>query len=63
MVLANLGYALIAMHTAAALFHHYVIRDNALLLMMPQKKRADPSQAPMPAPEISRPPPANPERI
>ncbi|ACR69832.1 cytochrome b [Edwardsiella ictaluri] len=37
-VLANLGYALIAMHTAAALFHHYVIRDNALLLMMPQKK-------------------------
>lgn len=37
-VLANIGYALIGLHTAAALFHHYVIRDNALLLMMPHKK-------------------------
>jgi cytochrome b561 len=32
---ANIGYALIAVHTAAALFHHYVVRDNALVRMLP----------------------------
>lgn len=36
--LANMGYALIALHAAAALYHHYIIKDNALLLMMPKKK-------------------------
>jgi cytochrome b561 len=33
--LANAGYALIGLHAAAALFHHYVVRDNALRLMLP----------------------------
>ena len=35
--LANLGYMLIALHAGAALFHHYVQRDNTLLRMMPGK--------------------------
>ena len=32
---ANAGYALVAVHTAAALFHHYFMRDNTLLRMLP----------------------------
>jgi len=31
--LATAGYALIGLHAAAALFHHYVKRDNTLRLM------------------------------
>lgn len=37
--LASAGYALIGVHAAAALFHHYVIRDNALRLMLPSVAR------------------------
>lgn len=33
--IANAGYALIGLHAAAALFHHYVVRDNTLRLMWP----------------------------
>lgn len=33
--LANAGYFLIGLHAAAALFHHYVKRDNTLKLMLP----------------------------
>jgi superoxide oxidase len=33
--LANAGYFLIGLHAAAALFHHYVARDNTLRLMVP----------------------------
>jgi cytochrome b561 len=33
--LANAGYFLIGLHAAAALFHHYVKRDNTLRLMLP----------------------------
>jgi cytochrome b561 len=29
------GYALIGAHAAAALFHHYVVRDNTLRRMLP----------------------------
>jgi cytochrome b561 len=32
---ATLGYFLIGLHAAAALFHHYVKRDNTLVLMLP----------------------------
>lgn len=32
---ANVGYALIGVHVVAALFHHYVRRDNTLALMWP----------------------------
>ncbi|ELJ4794612.1 cytochrome b [Salmonella enterica] len=33
--LANVGYFFIAVHAAAALFHHYVQRDNTLIRMLP----------------------------
>jgi cytochrome b561 len=33
--IASLGYALIGLHAAAALFHHYLLRDNTLKLMLP----------------------------
>ncbi len=32
---ANLGYGLIALHACAALFHHYIVRDNTLERMLP----------------------------
>jgi cytochrome b561 len=35
--IGNIGYALIALHTAAALFHHYVVRDNTLPRMLPKR--------------------------
>jgi superoxide oxidase len=38
--LASAGYALIGLHAAAALSHHYVLRDNALRLMLPTFRRA-----------------------
>ncbi len=35
--LATVGYFLIGMHAAAALFHHYVRRDNTLDRMLPSR--------------------------
>jgi cytochrome b561 len=35
--IAEAGYYLIGLHAAAALFHHYVARDNTLLRMLPQR--------------------------
>lgn len=35
--LATAGYFVIALHAAAALFHHYVRHDNALLRMLPSR--------------------------
>jgi cytochrome b561 len=32
------GYALIGLHAAAALFHHYVTRDNTLLRILPRRE-------------------------
>lgn len=37
-LLAQIGYGLIAIHALAALYHHYIVKDNALLIMMPDKK-------------------------
>lgn len=31
------GYYLVGLHAAAALFHHYVLHDNTLLRMLPQR--------------------------
>jgi cytochrome b561 len=31
----TVGYFLIGLHAAAALFHHYIVRDNTLLRMLP----------------------------
>lgn len=38
--IANAGYALIALHAGAALFHHYVVKDNALQRMLPALRPA-----------------------
>jgi Cytochrome B561 len=35
--IGTIGYYLIGMHAAAALFHHYVARDNTLLRMLPRR--------------------------
>jgi cytochrome b561 len=35
--LATMGYFLIGLHAAAALFHHYVRRDNTLKRMLPSR--------------------------
>lgn len=35
-VIGTAGYFLIAVHAAAALFHHYILRDNTLLRMRPR---------------------------
>jgi cytochrome b561 len=32
---ATIGYSLVALHAAAALFHHYFVRDNTLRRMLP----------------------------
>ena len=32
------GYFLIGLHAAAALYHHYLVRDNTLLRMMPKRR-------------------------
>ena len=34
----TLGYFLVGIHAAAALFHHYVIKDNTLLRILPGKR-------------------------
>ncbi|HEY0562997.1 MAG TPA: cytochrome b [Methylophilus sp.] len=33
----TLGYYLIGLHALAALFHHYVLKDNTLMRMMPKR--------------------------
>jgi cytochrome b561 len=35
---ATVGYILVGLHAAAALYHHHVMRDNTLLRMMPQRR-------------------------
>lgn len=34
--IGTIGYYLIGLHAAAALFHHYVQRDDTLLRMLPR---------------------------
>jgi cytochrome b561 len=34
----TLGYFLIGLHAAAALAHHYLLRDNALARMLPGRR-------------------------
>ncbi|WP_192459244.1 cytochrome b561 [Musicola keenii] len=36
--IATSGYFLIGIHALAAIYHHYVVRDDTLLRMMPDKK-------------------------
>jgi len=35
--IGTIGYYLIGLHAAAALFHHYVMHDNTLLRMLPRR--------------------------
>jgi cytochrome b561 len=37
-VIGTAGYFLIGIHAAAALFHHYIMRDNTLARMLPNKE-------------------------
>ncbi|HEY5993892.1 MAG TPA: cytochrome b [Gallionellaceae bacterium] len=36
--IGTLGYYLIGLHTVAALYHHYFVRDNTLVRMLPLRK-------------------------
>ncbi|EIS40585.1 prokaryotic cytochrome b561 family protein [Yersinia pestis PY-60] len=38
LLLANMSYFVIGLHALAALLHHYVLKDNTLLRMMPKKR-------------------------
>ncbi len=38
--IAQAGYALVGLHAAAAVFHHYLLRDNTLRLMWPALRSA-----------------------
>ena len=35
--IGTIGYWLIGLHAAVALFHHYVMRDNTLVRMLPRR--------------------------
>jgi cytochrome b561 len=35
--LGSAGYWLIGLHAAAGLFHHYWVRDNTLVRMLPKR--------------------------
>ncbi|PWC20840.1 cytochrome b561 [Brenneria roseae subsp. roseae] len=37
--IASVGYFIIGLHAAAALYHHYIVRDNTLIRMMPGKRK------------------------
>jgi len=37
-LIGKIGYFLIALHTLAALFHHYIQKDNTLVRMLPRGK-------------------------
>lgn len=46
--IGTFGYYLIGLHAAAALFHHYVLRDNALVHMLPSLRRIHASRSSVP---------------
>jgi cytochrome b561 len=37
--IGTIGYYLVGLHAAAALFHHYFMHDDTLLRMLPRKRR------------------------
>jgi superoxide oxidase len=39
-MIGTLGYFLIGLHTIAALFHHYITKDNTLVRMLPRADKA-----------------------
>jgi cytochrome b561 len=36
--MGTIGYFLIGLHAVAALFHHYIVRDNTLVRMLPVRR-------------------------
>lgn len=36
--IGTVGYYLVGLHAAAALLHHYILRDNTLLRMLPRRR-------------------------
>jgi len=36
--IGTIGYFLIGIHAVAALFHHYIVKDNTLVRMLPKRK-------------------------
>lgn len=38
--IGTIGYALVGIHAAAALAHHYIYRDNTLLRILPARRRS-----------------------
>jgi len=46
--IGTLGYWLIGLHAVAALIHHYLLRDNTLLRMLPPRKTRNPARVEMP---------------
>jgi cytochrome b561 len=36
--IGTIGYYLIGLHAAAALFHHYFLRDDTMLRMLPRRR-------------------------
>ncbi|MFC0309338.1 cytochrome b [Gallibacterium trehalosifermentans] len=38
--LTNIGLIFIGLHALAALYHHYIVKDNTLLRMMPNRTRS-----------------------
>lgn len=44
-IIGNIGYFLIGLHAAAALAHHYILRDDTLSRMLPGRRSGDPRQA------------------
>src|SRR3954452_14487658 len=50
----TIGYWLIGLHAVAALFHHYIKRDNTLTRMLPQRRRAIPLRVGRPAQRARR---------
>ncbi|MCC6610392.1 MAG: cytochrome b [Burkholderiales bacterium] len=44
-IVGTIGYYLIGLHALAALFHHYVMRDDTLRRMLPWRSAAGPAAA------------------
>lgn len=38
--IGTIGYYLVGVHALAALFHHYLLRDDTLLRMLPRRRKA-----------------------
>lgn len=38
-LIGNIGYFLIGLHALAALFHHYIVHDNTLVRMLPNRTK------------------------